>query len=769
MNSRYWLYIPKIVRIAILMLWCTAVSIVPVRASAVNSAASTPAGSPQPALYIVFEKHSDGTIAPVYYRPVELASPLRSLSGEEISAALLQPSREADTLAVSLKTADGQVLYRSLVHVSPWLRGEFQGATPDSPIDGHLLKPETVSFVVRVPQINGTTLVLGDRQFETLARIELKRLAETTPQIEADPSERVEVEAATAASNRIKLLVMGDGYMNAEAAKFSSDAAAITADFFTLSPYSIYKNYFTVRYLFKPSVQSGADHPPYSPSCSYYDATCCSDPEMLSDPLRGQMVNTAFDSRFCANGIHRLLVPSFTKVLAAASAVPDWDTILLIVNDTTYGGSGATNMATISLDYWAVDTAQHEYGHSFVDLADEYESAYPGYPSCSDAPGSSLPCEANVTDVKARASIKWRSWIQSTTLIPTPNNPLYDGLVGLFLGARYQSMGMYRSGYSCIMRDLGAPYCQVPSQAFVLRLYKGDGITPGISLIEPRSMSPATPTVYVTPGVPKTFHADTLGPVGGPSVQITWLKNGVPVPGITGNTYTPTLTTPGKVLITMRVKDRTTLVKPAMAGTLLQDQYTWTAVVMTKKPIGSSGALDGWVLESGENTNLGGSMNVAASTFILGDDARNRQYRTILSFDTSSLPDTAVIRSAVLRIKQSGTPTGINPFNVLGNLVVDIRSPYFGGGGILELGDFNAPAQAAKVGTFGKTPSSGWYGATLNATARANISKTGLTQLRLRFSLDDNNNHAANLMQFFSGNAGTSSYRPTLTILYYIP
>ena len=38
-------------------------------------------------------------------------------------------------------------------------------------------------------------------------------------------------------------------------------------------------------------------------------------------------------------------------------------------------------------------------------------------------------------------------------------------LVGLFQGARYLSTGMYRPGYSCIMRILGAPYCQVPGQA----------------------------------------------------------------------------------------------------------------------------------------------------------------------------------------------------------------------------------------------------------------------------------------------------------------
>ncbi|MBI3153480.1 MAG: hypothetical protein HYZ21_15210, partial [Chloroflexi bacterium] len=44
----------------------------------------------------------------------------------------------------------------------------------------------------------------------------------------------------------------------------------------------------------------------------------------------------------------------------------------------------------------------------------------------------------------------------------------------------------------------------------------------------------------------------------------------------------------------------------------------------------------------------------------------------------------------------------------------------------------------------------------------------GLTQIRLRFKLDDNNNAIANYLSLFSGNAPLAS-RPQLIIEYHLP
>lgn len=181
----------------------------------------------------------------------------------------------------------------------------------------------------------------------------------------------------------------------------------------------------------------------------------------------------------------------------------------------------------------------------------------------------------------------------------------------------------------------------------------------------------------------------------------------------------------------------------------------------------SVAAKDGWTLESSETSDLGGSKNNTASSFPLGDDVANRQYRVILSFNTSGLPDNANILSASLKIKRSSTSVGKNPFTILGNLWADIRKGPFGGKAALQLADFKASASAKKVGAFKPKPVSGWYTDILNATGLSKINKTGLTQFRLYFAKDDNNNHRADYMKFFSGNA--SSGKPVLVITYTLP
>ena len=77
------------------------------------------------------------------------------------------------------------------------------------------------------------------------------------------------------------------------------------------------------------------------------------------------------------------------------------------------------------------------------------------------------------------------------------------------------------------------------------------------------------------------------------------------------------------------IKDEATGLKPlggpgAGNGSFTAGQaYTFPLTVSYK----SVAASDGWVLETGENTSLGGTFNAGATTFNLGDDAANKQYR----------------------------------------------------------------------------------------------------------------------------------------------
>jgi hypothetical protein len=206
-------------------------------------------------------------------------------------------------------------------------------------------------------------------------------------------------------------------------------------------------------------------------------------------------------------------------------------------------------------------------------------------------------------------------------------------------------------------------------------------------------------------------------------------------------------------------------------GNLTEDasgqNYTATRPVSLKFQVQSQGAYDGWILESSETSGKGGTMDWRAGGLQVGDDVADRQYRVILSFNTAGLRDDAIVTSAVLRVKQKVAPT-VNPFAVLGSLLVDVRKPYFGSSAALQLGDFSAALTVARVGTFGTTPLNAWYSAGLNTSGINAINKVGLTQFRLYFAKDDNDNHTANLLKLLSGNA-VASERPLLIITYTVP
>jgi len=182
----------------------------------------------------------------------------------------------------------------------------------------------------------------------------------------------------------------------------------------------------------------------------------------------------------------------------------------------------------------------------------------------------------------------------------------------------------------------------------------------------------------------------------------------------------------------------------------------------------SNASQDGHILESAETSNKGGLLNATLTTFNLGDDAGDRQYRAILSFNTADLPDNAVITNATLKIRKQGL-VGTNPFTILGGLKVDISEPFFGTSVKLLASDFQAFASKSAVATFKATPVNNWYSATIGRAGYPYINLTGVTQFRLRFQKDDNDDRGPDYMKFFSGNYATASYRPTLIIEYYVP
>jgi len=190
---------------------------------------------------------------------------------------------------------------------------------------------------------------------------------------------------------------------------------------------------------------------------------------------------------------------------------------------------------------------------------------------------------------------------------------------------------------------------------------------------------------------------------------------------------------------------------------------------IVKTTLKSEAGRDGWVLESGKDTNVGGTLNSSDPTIRLGDDAARKQFRSILSFNTSSLPDDAIITKVTLRVRNQGSVGDGDPVTIFGGFMIDIRKGVMGTAA-LQLTDWQA-ATSKTVGPQSPAVVGGFYPLNLTS-ARAFINKlstnAGLTQIRLRFNVQNNSNAVANTLSLSSGDAAEAN-RPQLIVEYYVP
>lgn len=201
------------------------------------------------------------------------------------------------------------------------------------------------------------------------------------------------------------------------------------------------------------------------------------------------------------------------------------------------------------------------------------------------------------------------------------------------------------------------------------------------------------------------------------------------------------------------------------------DAETKAGSVVVAHTFTSIAANDGWILELSEAAGSGGSGNATDSTgFALrvGDDDSRKQYKAVLSFDTSSLPDSVTISSATLRI-YVGATSGTSPFDWPATCQVDVKTGTFGTQA-LQLSDFSnltAPATATQVASLTRQDTIGLASiGSLNGAGLSAINKTGLTQFRIYFSVDDDNDSTGDGYGFYSGDHATASLRPALEVTF---
>ncbi|MBN1764784.1 MAG: hypothetical protein JW860_05965, partial [Sedimentisphaerales bacterium] len=190
----------------------------------------------------------------------------------------------------------------------------------------------------------------------------------------------------------------------------------------------------------------------------------------------------------------------------------------------------------------------------------------------------------------------------------------------------------------------------------------------------------------------------------------------------------------------------------------------------------SVGGEDGRLWDDGDGMGDG-----ANSTDILGDALRlgdilysgsSLGYQSVLSFDTSGLPDDQDIVSARLELTRGFTLEGDyeDPFTWGGSCVVDIVSPYYGDSVMLAPTDWEASASATSVANFPMyDPGSEFMmmSSYFNSEGLTNINKTGTTQIKVYFTVRSNGGDSE-FVGIYPGDYTDSAKHPRLIVRYSI-
>ena len=295
---------------------------------------------------------------------------------------------------------------------------------------------------------------------------------------------------------RVDIVFLAEGYTIEEMNKFALDVQGVLDGFFDEPPFKEYISYFNVTAVEVPSRESGTDHPCTAPDCP---------PDFPKE-----MVNTYFNSTFDLHKIHNLLYVRNTELVfrVLQANTPDWDIAFVLVN-TPWPGGGGGQLAVISASPYASEFALHEVGHSFASLADEYESL------SSEMEGYEAP---NVTAEVFRQYIRWNTWINASTPVPTPETYEYMYIVGLFEGAVYNTTGWYRPRLYCKMRAGGVPFGEVCREQITLSIFGAIG-----SAVD--SYQPVESYVTIQESETVTFTVDRMNPVPN-TVTTDWYFDG---------------------------------------------------------------------------------------------------------------------------------------------------------------------------------------------------------------------------------------------------
>jgi len=247
------------------------------------------------------------------------------------------------------------------------------------------------------------------------------------------PFKFIKIKDAGNSENHVDIAFLAEGYTTLEMDKFIEDSKRIADYFLSFEPYSSYAGKFNFYAVESPSDESG-----------------------VTIPGKDIYVNTNIHSSFYTFDMDRYLTTFDTKSVYDIAACVPYDMIFVLVNSKRYGGGGFYNhygQSTVDHQLSTI-VALHEFGHEFAGLADEYytsEVTYSDYYNLRHE-----PWEPNIT-TNVNFESKWKALIDPSTPVPTPRNPQYNGVTGMFEGGGYLSKGIYSPMMDCRMKSNEAP------------------------------------------------------------------------------------------------------------------------------------------------------------------------------------------------------------------------------------------------------------------------------------------------------------------------
>jgi hypothetical protein len=408
--------------------------------------------------------------------------------------------------------------------------------------------------------------------------------------LQAQTSTLVTIQNNGPRSQRINIVFLSEGYTTADIPNFATHVNTAMNFLFTKEPWAQYRSYCNVFRIEIASNQSGCDNGNTSGA--------------------GGTRDTYFNAGFNTPSVSQLLTlgsGGSSKAYALLnSQVPEYDVPVVLVNDTKYGGAGG-GVSVASVNGSSAAVVEHEIGHSFANLADEYDSEYLIY----------TPAErSNNTAQTVRAQIRWNHWIDPATPLPTAEITANNDIAGLFEGSMYRTSGWYRPHNNSLMKNLNRPCGQINREQFVLKYYNLISTHDGFS--------PTATTSSVTTPTPLAFSVTPKVPTSGPALQIAWKIDGVTQTGKTATTFSTLSDFLGNGIhsVSATLSDPTTFVRLDPSN-LLKDTLTWNFTLSGQIPATltnwrSTYGSDTTVLSSDRLPNLvkyalGLAANVAAS------------------------------------------------------------------------------------------------------------------------------------------------------------